>query len=281
MKKLLLTVALFSLQLNCSEQIEEKVSEEQANKKLFDGILKRDFNQIKQALNNGANADAEVVHGTTALMQASALGCIKIVKLLVARGANIEAEDISKNSAFTHAALYGHLDVAKLLIENGANIDTKDVRGNTPLIYASRDKYLTDIVKLLIQNGADINAKDNDTGESILICPSMRGITATVELLLKAGVNVNSGCNTTALIKASQSNHKELVKLLEKWIQYDKEYENDKHNGFKNCAKSITLTNYLIDDLTKIVLEYLGEIKFIDWMKYVYPEEFIIVRHPE
>jgi len=65
----------------------------------------------------GANLDARVINGQTALMLASSIGRIDHVKLLIAQGADIRASNAQDNSmtALDYARLGGHLDVVELL----------------------------------------------------------------------------------------------------------------------------------------------------------------------
>jgi len=250
MKKLLLMLLIGSAlhaSDNNEESVEKKVAQNntELGRELIQVIKKGNRVKAKELLEKGAcvkvgdwGPHGYVASDWTALMYASLRGYNDIVELLIQKGADINAHSDYRETALMEASIHGHISIVELLIKNGADVNAKAKFGNTALLHASYWGY-KDIVEILLKEGADVNAEDS-YGE-------------------------------TSLTKASQSNRKELVKLLEKWIQYNKEYENDKNNGFKNCVKSITLTNYLIGDLAKIVLEYL---EFIDWMKCVHPEEF-------
>ncbi|MFZ6686338.1 ankyrin repeat domain-containing protein [Undibacterium sp. SXout11W] len=98
-------------------------------------------------------------NGDTALMLASFLGDIDVVKKLFAAGAEVNQPGWS---AVHYAAASGSVETLDFLLEHAAYIDSESPNKTTPLMMALRfGKY--DTAKVLIDAGADINLK-NDAG---------------------------------------------------------------------------------------------------------------------
>lgn len=77
-----------------------------------------------------------------------------------------EQEEETGFTALHYCAQNQHIDIAKMLIDAGANVDVKDVYGNTPLfkaVFFSKGK--TEMIKLLLEAGANPDIK-NDSGVS-------------------------------------------------------------------------------------------------------------------
>ena len=99
-------------------------------------------------------------------MTACRSGCMKVIKLLLARGANVDVPDSSGYTALLLASAGGKIEVFKLLLTSGADIEQPDNYGNTPLILAASGRKYNRIVPLL-EAGADVTATNN-IGETAL-----------------------------------------------------------------------------------------------------------------
>lgn len=95
---------------------------------------------------------SEILHDADpleALLEASRLGFIDVVKELIKRGINIS---INNDYALRAACKYGQTGIVELLLNNGANIEAKN---GEPLWYACFfKKYST--IELLLQRGATV-----------------------------------------------------------------------------------------------------------------------------
>jgi len=182
------------------------------NENLFNAIEREDLNAAKEALCNGADVNYKDNEGNTALLEASFLGNIELIKLLVKNGAdtNVIFQDIDTPLTLSIDKYYEtkNLDIIEFLIENGANVNHKDNDGFSILVvllflfnetmqmklYNERGIKLSkvDIKKLInffILKGLNVN----HIYESNSILPLMisMGNIDAVKLLLDNGVNVN------------------------------------------------------------------------------------------
>lgn len=183
-------------------------------------------------LNAGADVNARMIGGWSALGAAARYGDINLVQLLVNKGAKVDAEAVGQ------AVQVGHLDIAKYLLDKGANInevygaDEKySLPGKTILMSAaagldSNDHNTiamrmikgptadqTDVIKFLLERGADVN-EQNGSGETALSVATQNGHTDVVQLLLAKKSNGSNGQDFAALITAIQKGQADIVKLL-------------------------------------------------------------------
>ena len=90
--------------------------------------------------------------------KAAEAGNIEAVKQHLAAGADVNAKLDRGYTALHYAAHEGHKEIAQLLIAAGADVNAKDDDGHAPLPQAAIDGH-KEIVELLIGAGADVNAK--------------------------------------------------------------------------------------------------------------------------
>ena len=78
---------------------------------------------IEMLLAAGANPNATLPTGETALMTAVDTGKVNAVKALLAHGANVNAREARMGqTALMWAMAEGHVEVARVLIERGADV---------------------------------------------------------------------------------------------------------------------------------------------------------------
>ena len=81
---------------------------------------------IDRLLRAGANANATLANGETALMTASRTGSLEAVRLLVAHGAQVNAREPMRNqTALMWAVAERHADVTRVLVEAGADVGAR------------------------------------------------------------------------------------------------------------------------------------------------------------
>lgn len=111
-------------------------------------------NAVACLLKSGADVNLVTNDGVSALILASELGHIEVVKLLLDNSANLKAKRISDGlTALIIAANKGHDDIVKLLIEMGADVNEKSHQGTTPYMTAYSQGH-EEVVKILRKAGA-------------------------------------------------------------------------------------------------------------------------------
>jgi uncharacterized protein len=120
--------------------------------------------------------------GTMDLIEAAKQGDMTALSGAFKKGTDINLQDNDMVTALMHASALGHIDIVKFLIEKGADINAKNSwAGWNALIYSSMNGK-TETVKYLIEKGADVNTKDNE-GKTALMYASARGHMETVSIL--------------------------------------------------------------------------------------------------
>jgi outer membrane protein assembly factor BamB len=104
--------------------------------KLWDAARSGDADAVARLLDGGADPNAELREGGTALIFAAQRGHAEVVRLLLDRGADIRAKDQLNNANALHFAIE-HAEVVRLLAERGADVNERDlIVGQTPLWWA-------------------------------------------------------------------------------------------------------------------------------------------------
>jgi ankyrin repeat protein len=124
------------------------------------------------------------------LEQAVATGQEDTVKMLLIEGANLNAYLPSGSTALGLAALEGHEAIVRLLITNRADVNSRNKDGTMPLYDAALTGHLT-IVALLLARGAEINAQENQSGTTALYAAASFGRSDVAALLLEKGADPN------------------------------------------------------------------------------------------
>ena len=194
---------------------------------------------VDRLLSAGADANAALMSGETALMTCARAGDAGAVKALLARGADVNAKEREhRQTALMWAAAERHPEVVRLLIEARADIRARSLTypqtvvgeqtpragraelnyivlrgGATPLLFAARvgDE---ESAKLLLKAGADANdSQPDDVSALVLAAHSGHGPVAA--LLLAHGADPNAfGSGYSALHAAILRSDLSLVKAL-------------------------------------------------------------------
>ncbi len=117
----------------------------------------------------------------TAFEKAAYIGDVNTAEKLIQ-----DTNQDDKDSALIHATKLGHVTIVKLLLENGANINVRGINECSPLQLSTVYDH-TEVVKVLLDAGADAKARYNYALKKSF----SNGNPVIVELLLKAGADIN------------------------------------------------------------------------------------------
>jgi ankyrin repeat protein len=152
--------------------------------------------------------------GRTALIWAANMGNDAIVAELIKNNADLNHQDKDGLTALAVAADEGHVTTVKILLDAGASPTLADYKIKwTPLQRAQKNGH-TEMAKLL-----EPVAKEFDKRGEQLIYAALDGDIKQVQSLLVQGASVNiresfGESQNTALMKATESGHEEIVQLL-------------------------------------------------------------------
>ena len=145
---------------------------------------------------------------------------MEVAQLLLRHGANVNAGVEYGVSALKLAAIHGNLQIVRTLLDNGAEIDIRCRVGKTALIEAAGNGH-TEVVRLLLDRGASIR---HPIGVHALLSASSWGYSEIVRMLLERGVGVDAEMAdtlpvafTTALLRSLQHGEKDVAELLLKY----------------------------------------------------------------
>ena len=125
-------------------------------------------------LTHGADVNAQVTDGDTALTAALYNRHVSMIELLLKHGANINAPDSNGMTPLMLAAHYGYAEEVEPLLASGANINMQDQWGNTALHHCFGKFMDKDTIKLLIAHGANPRLPAN-TGATPLTIARLYG----------------------------------------------------------------------------------------------------------
>lgn len=109
-------------------------------------------------LDKGAEVNATIGPGETALHIAASAGKVPVVALLLKRGATVDAPD---THGYTPMHRVSNDEAAQLLVSAGADASARNKMGETPLHNAARYATIGRAVTLCAA-GADVTARDNE-----------------------------------------------------------------------------------------------------------------------
>jgi len=193
---------------------------------------KGDKEMVQLLLDNRADIEKRIYHGSTALIMASENGYHNIANILIAAKANIEAQSGWGFTALLSASDRGDELIVNELIGAGANVDHQCKLGRTALFYALEGDHgsivnaliaaganfeLENLANALIAAGANFELENqNEIGYTSLLRASERGYESVVNELITAGANIDHQSNDgyTALLCAVHEGYGSIVNAL-------------------------------------------------------------------
>ena len=151
---------------------------------------------------------------------ASALGHVEICRYLLDHGAEVDSRASDGCTPLHYSCQVGHVEVTRLLLSRGADVAAVDNRLDTPLHVAALFGN-SDCVAALLKYRPDIHMK-NDIGFTALDVACQSGAKKSVMLLCDRGAKLSYTIDGfTAIHRAANNNHHEIVEMLVKRYNWD------------------------------------------------------------
>ena len=168
---------------------------------LFDALENNDLEQMRVAIESGANVNVQNHRGTSPLISLAKgyyYPNIEMVDLLLTNNADPNLQDRGGETALHWAAARGYLEIVKKLLESeniDINITNIDGRNALHSIFDDEEdlfdlEHVEAIMKLLIEKGININETDN-SGKTALHLAAEQNHGNAVGILLRAGADEN------------------------------------------------------------------------------------------
>ena len=194
--------------------------DETMNKQLFVAVEAKDFDAVRELLEESVDINAQDEQGRTAVMNATYANDVDMVKLLVDAGADVDIQDDMLNNPFLYAGAEGYLDILKLMIAAGADPTITNRYGGVALIPASEHGYIEVVEELLTHTKTDVNHVNNlgwtALLEAIILNDGSEKQQQTIRLLIEHGADVSLADKdgVTPLAHAREKGFKEIEAIL-------------------------------------------------------------------
>jgi hypothetical protein len=124
-------------------------------------VMSGNYNKLKTLLDHGADPNAEINPGETALARAAWHGDTTYAATLLAHGALPDLADQEGSTPLIWAASNGNLETIQVLLKYKADPNHRDNQGRTALMRAVLNGHIR-VAGYLIEAGADVSIEDKD-----------------------------------------------------------------------------------------------------------------------
>jgi ankyrin repeat protein len=164
-----------------------------------------DSEAVKQLLKDGADVNASMGDGMTALHWAAERGDVQLTNILLYAGANVAAVTrVGQYTPLHVAARTGNASVVKALLAGHAVVDARTVPSGATALHLAAAAGNVDAVSALLDKGADVNAREPEWDQTPLIFAASAGRTEAVKVLLARGADPNAQSKWVDLGKEGQ-----------------------------------------------------------------------------
>ena len=170
-----------------------------AGTSVLDAVARKDKAGLKTLLKSGADVNAAMGDGVTAIHQVALDGDNEIAQILIYAGANLKATTrLGGYTPLLLAAKNGDAAMIETLLKGGADPNTPTTNGTSPLMFAAASGNVP-AVKVLAEKGADIAAKENSKGETALMFAAANGRVEVVKFLASRGADLKAATKVVDL----------------------------------------------------------------------------------
>ncbi len=159
---------------------------------VLDAVASKDKSALRTLLKNGADVNAALGDGLTAIHQVAIDGDTELAQLLIYAGANLKATTrLGGYTPLLLAAKNGDAAMIETLLKGGADPNQATTNGTSPLMFAAASGNVA-AVKTLLDKGADIAAKEKAMGQTPLMFAAANGRVDVVKQLVGRGADVKA-----------------------------------------------------------------------------------------
>jgi ankyrin repeat protein len=175
-----------------------------ANAPVADAAARGDVEAVKALLKDGADVNAPMGDGMTALHWAAERGDLALANVLIYAGANVNAVTrVGQYTPLHVAARTGNGAVVKALLAANAPVDARTMPSGATALHLAAAAGNVDAISALLDKGADANAREPEWDQTPLIFAAASGRTEAVKMLLARGADANAQSKWIDLAKES------------------------------------------------------------------------------
>lgn len=212
-------------------------NQDSLNEQFLDAVRQDNVDRALQYLNNGANINARLPDGDTALVHAARGGLTQVALMLVAKKASLDAQGNDGATALIVASKRGDIALVRAFIDAGADITIEDRDGRKALDHAMRtaspelvelfEKPLkkildripsSDFAQALRNSNLNLDHMDPATGNTMLTwAAGQKDQESLAAAFIEAGANVQARNREgkTALDIARETGNASMLRILE------------------------------------------------------------------
>ena len=182
---------------------------------LLEAVRSGNQEAVRSLLQQGADVNAALADGATALAWAVHRDDLQLSELLIQNGANPNAQNSLGVTPLSLACTNASSPMVRTLLSAGANPNLVLQSGETPLMTCARTGNVA-AVQSLLAHGADVNAKENRRGQTALMWAVAQKHSAVTQALIKGGAELDARSNSgfTPLLFAARVGDRESAGLL-------------------------------------------------------------------
>jgi ankyrin repeat protein len=166
---------------------------------VLDAVAERNKVRLRALLKNGADVNAAMGDGLTAIHQAAMNGDTEVAQILIYGGANLKATTrLGGYTPLLLAAKNGDAAMLETLLKGGADPNQATTNGTSALMFAAASGNVV-AVRFLVDRGADVALKEKAMGQDALMFAAANGRTEVVRILIAKGGDVKAATRVVDL----------------------------------------------------------------------------------